>query len=165
MSKTSSNSSGNSQHPELPVMFLTGLNELFWAEKQQVAALPKLQQAASSIQLKATIEDHLAQTRDQVERLEKISQIFNEELSETSTDKMSTLLKEVENSTDDAAIITSLQKIEQYELYTYGTLEQLANSLGYDEVAELLKLSMEEERLADMNLAELTESNNEASKE
>lgn len=162
--------------PQLLSKFLNALKELYWSEKQQTLLLPKLQQSATTIQLKSTIEDHLLQTKDQLIRIEKIGKILSGDIHPESNKVMEDLFKEAHrvirdtpdgSITRDAEVIAALQKIEHYEISSYGALEQIATSLGYDEIVELLKISMEEERLADMNLTEIAENNinNEAKKE
>ncbi|WP_290794127.1 ferritin-like domain-containing protein [Flavihumibacter sp. UBA7668] len=155
-------------HTQLGAFFLDAVKDLYWAEKHLVKALPKMQAAATTIQLKSTIEDHLVQTEEHVTRLEKVFDLLGEKAQAKKCDAMEGLVKEGEavieetkdgSITRDVGIIASAQKVEHYEIAAYGTLAQLATTLGYEEAAEILTMTLEEEKLADMNLTEIAENN------
>lgn len=156
---------GNTQ---LGSFFLDAVKDLYWAEKHLTKALPKMQKAATTIQLKSTIEEHLAQTEEHVTRLEKVFELLGEKAQAKKCDAMEGLVKEGESVieetedgslTRDVGIIASAQKVEHYEISAYGTLAQLAITLGHDEVAEMLAKTLDEEKQADMNLTEIAENN------
>jgi ferritin-like metal-binding protein YciE len=155
-------------HSRLGLFFLDSLKDLYWAEKKLLEVLPKLQTAATTIQLKSTIEDHLIQTEDHVSRLERIFKLIGENAQAKKCEAMEGLLKEgnavIDETQDgsitrDVGIIASAQKVEHYEIASYGTLAQLAITLGHKEAADLLTMTLEEEKLADMNLTEIAENN------
>lgn len=164
-SSSSKTAIGNSQ---LEKFFVDSLKDLYWAEKHLTKALPKMQDAATTIQLKSAIEEHLTQTEEHVTRLEKIFEMMGKKAQAKKCDAMEGLIKEgesiVEETEDgsltrDVGIIAAAQKVEHYEIASYGTLAQLARTLGLDEVAETLDLTLEEEKMTDSNLTEIAENN------
>ena len=144
-------------------LYLDELKDTYDAEHQILKALPKMAKEASNEELRAAFEQHLDQTQTQVERLEQIFEELGEKPKGKKCDAMKGLLEEaksmMENAADedvaDAAMIGSAQKVEHYEIAAYGTLRTYAELLGYDEQAELLQESLDEEKDADENLTEL----------
>jgi ferritin-like metal-binding protein YciE len=144
-------------------LFLHELQDLYSAEKQIVAALPKMAKKASSEELRNAFEKHLEQTKEQVERLEKIFKDL--ELSagrhkckamEGLIEEGSELLKEdADPAILDAAMIGAAQRIEHYEIAGYGTARTFAEMLGHTEAAELLQHTLDEEKDTDQLLTEL----------
>jgi ferritin-like metal-binding protein YciE len=154
-------------------LYVHELKDIYSAEKQITKALPKLIKAASSEELKGAFEEHLKQTEGQINRLEKIFERLGESTSGPKCEGMEGVLKEgeallKEEASDevlDAGIITSAQKVEHYEIASYGSLCTFAELLGHQEDAELLNQTLGEEKETDKKLTELAESgvNEEAS--
>ena len=154
---------GNSQ---LEKFFTDSLKDIYWAEKALTKALPKMQKAATTEELKSAIEEHLAQTKEQVTRLEQVFELFGEKPQAKKCDAMEGLIKEGEgviedtedgSMTRDAAIIIAAQKVEHYEIATYGGLVQLAKTLGNEEAAGILQETLDEEKATDEGLTEIAE--------
>lgn len=153
---------------QLEQFFMDTLRDLYWAEKHLLKALPKMQKAATSPELQAAIEEHTAQTEEHVNRLEQAFQMMGYEAKAKKCDAMDGLIKEgetiVEETEDgsftrDVGIIAAAQKVEHYEIASYGTLVQLAMTIGQPDVAELLTQTLEEEKQTDVALTELAENN------
>jgi ferritin-like metal-binding protein YciE len=148
--------------------FVDAVKDLYWAEKHLTKALPKMQEAATTPELQAAIEEHLAQTEVHVTRLEKVFELLGKKPQAKKCDAMEGLVKEGEtvieetedgSLTRDVGIIASAQKVEHYEIASYGTLLQLAMTMGQPEIAELLSQTLEEEKQTDINLTEIAENN------
>ena len=146
--------------------FYESLKDIYWAEKQLMKALPKMQNAATTPELKAAIEEHIAQTKEQVLRLEEVFQLMERKAQAKKCDAMEGLIKEgesiVEDTEDgtvtrDVGIIMAAQKIEHYEIATYGGLLQIATVLGENEIVKLLNQTLEEEKETDSVLTEIAE--------
>jgi len=155
---------GNSQ---LEQFFHEALKDLYWAEKNLVTALPKMEEAATSEELKKAIGEHLTQTEEHVNRLDQVFKLFGWNPQAKKCDAMQGLIEESESiveetedgtMTRDAAIIMAAQKIEHYEIATYGGLVQLAMTMGNDEAANILNITLEEEKEADQGLSAIAES-------
>jgi len=148
------------------------LKDLLSAEKQLVKALPKMAKGAVSESLRTAIEEHLEETKGQVERLEKVFMVVGKtpraehcKAMEALIQEGAELLEEVgEDAVKDAALIGAAQKVEHYEISAYGTARTLAEHLGLDNVVQLLQESLDEEKAADEKLSQLaqTEINPEA---
>jgi ferritin-like metal-binding protein YciE len=176
-SKTSSRSSnGNSrssatqgsENTQLEKLFMDMLKDIYWAEKHLTKALPKMQKASTSEELQQAIEDHLGQTKEHINRLEQVFGQLGHKAQAKKCDAMEGLTKEGDSvveetedgtSTRDVGIIVSAQKVEHYEISAYGSLIQLAKTMGQDEVAEILAQTLEEEKKADELLTQLAENN------
>jgi ferritin-like metal-binding protein YciE len=149
-------------------LFVEELKDIYNAENQLTKALPKMAKAAASDELRMGFEEHLKETEKQIERLE---QIF-EELEMTPKGKkckaMQGLIEEGseiigedgEDAVKDAALIAAAQKVEHYEIASYGTLRTYAELLGMDDAAELLQETLDEEAATDKKLTELAQSIN-----
>lgn len=143
-------------------LFIDSLKDIYWAEKALTKALPKMAKNATSENLITTINDHLAVTQEQVTRLEQVFEIIGEKAAAKKCDAMEGLIKEGESIMEetqpgpvrDAGIIAASQKIEHYEIATYGTLAAFAETLGEQEAVELLKATLEEEKEADTLLTD-----------
>jgi ferritin-like metal-binding protein YciE len=147
--------------------FLEELKDIYGAEKQIVKALPDMQDAANSPELIQAFEDHLDVTNTQITRLEEIFDILGETADSKKCEAMKGILDEGEKiikdtedgtATRDVGLIMAAQKVEHYEIATYGSLLQLAHTMGHTEVAELLEATLDEEKEADMKLTEIAES-------
>lgn len=159
--------SADSQESALNELFVGELKDIYWAEQHLVKALPKMAKAATSDELRSAIENHLQETENHVTRLESVFDSIDERASAKKCQAMAGLIEEggeiVDNTekgsfTRDAGIISAAQKIEHYEIASYGTLRTLANVLGYREAAQLLEATLKEEKNADGMLTEIAES-------
>ena len=142
------------------------IKDIYWAEKHIVTALPKMKKAATSQELKDAFEEHLSITKTHVERLEKIFELMGAKPQAKKCEAMEGILKEgasiIEDTEDgtatrDVGLILAAQKVEHYEISTYGGLRQVASTLGLDEVAALLEETLTEEKEADTALTEVAE--------
>jgi len=149
----------------LKSLLIDELRDIYHAERQLVRALPKLAKAATSPDLREALESHLAETEEQVSRVEQAFELLNES-AKTKTcagmmgivEEGSELIKESDKGAAlDAGIIAGAQRAEHYEMAAYGSLMAWARALGHDDVAELLSASLEEEKAADKKLTELAE--------
>lgn len=145
----------------LSEFFKDSLKDVYWAEKHLVKTLPKMQKAASSQKLKAAFTDHLEITKTHVTRLENIFELLNKKPQAKKCEAMMGITKEGEGiiadtkkgtATRDVGLILAAQKVEHYEIATYGGLAQLASTLGNKDVADILQSILFEEKEADMNL-------------
>ena len=146
--------------------FVDEIKDIYWAEKHIVKTLPKMQKAAGSETLKQAFEDHLEETREHVNRLEQVFQILGEKAQAKKCDAMEGIIKEgdsiVEETEEgtavrDVGLILAAQKVEHYEISTYGGLAQLARTLGKVDVADLLESTLKEEKRTDQRLTEVAE--------
>ncbi len=168
-SKSNGKSAGNSEDMEsaLHDFFLDGIKDIYWAEKHLTKALPKMAKAATSEELQEAFQTHLEQTKGHITKLEKVFQLLDEKVQAKKCDGMEGLVKEgekcVEETEDgtmtrDAGLIVSAQKVEHYEIASYGSLAQLARTMGHDDVAEILGQILDEEKDTDVLLTGLAES-------
>jgi ferritin-like metal-binding protein YciE len=155
------------QESALNELFLDELKDIYWAEKHLAKALPKMAKAATSDKLRAAIENHLSETEHQITRLEDAFASIGEKVAGVKCEAMAGLLKEGEEiisetekgtQTRDVGIISAAQKIEHYEIASYGTLKTLATVLGYAEAAELFDSTLQEEKTCDSLLTQIAES-------
>ncbi|WP_256003987.1 YciE/YciF ferroxidase family protein [Pedobacter deserti] len=154
--------------PALKELFVDSIKDLYWAENHLVKTLPKMQKSATSSELAGAIGKHLTETETHVKRLEQVFDLLGEKPQAKKCDAMEGLAKEGESiiesteagtATRDVGIILASQKVEHYEIASYGGLVQLAATLGLSEVAEVLTQTLEEEKNADLNLTEIAEKN------
>jgi ferritin-like metal-binding protein YciE len=146
-------------------LFYETLKDIYYAEKKLTKALPKMAKKASSSDLKVALEEHLTETEHQVKRLEQIFESMGKRAVSKKCEAMDGILKEADEVTGeiedkptlDAAIISSSQTVEHYEIARYGTLVAWANELGHSDAAGLLEASLEEEKAADEKLSGLAE--------
>jgi ferritin-like metal-binding protein YciE len=146
-------------------LYVEELRDLYNAENQLVKALPKMAKGASSGELKQAFENHLEQTEGHVERLEKIFKNLDESPKGKTCHAMKGLVeegseildKDGEESVLDAGIIAAAQKVEHYEIASYGTVRTFAEILGENEAARLLQQTLDEEGEANKLLNELAE--------
>lgn len=144
--------------------FVEEIQDIYWAEKHLVTALPKMAKAATSTELRKAFEDHLDITQMHVERLEKVFESLDEKPQAKTCEALKGLIKEAEEiiaDTDrgtmvrDCGLILAAQKVEHYEIATYGTLRTLAAIMGHTEVQELLQATLDEEHDADKGLTQV----------
>jgi ferritin-like metal-binding protein YciE len=142
------------------------LKDLYSAEKQLVKALPKIAKNAQSPDLQRAFQEHLKQTEGHVERIERIFMemggsprgkkcVGMEGLVEEGNEL---LQEDVEPNVLDAGLIAAAQKVEHYEIASYGTARAWAQRLGYDQAARLLQETLEEESMANEKLTRIAES-------
>jgi len=144
-------------------LFIEELRDLYDAENQLTKALPKMSKAAASDDLRDAFDEHLAQTQDQVERLERIFELVGEKPKGKKCAAMAGLIKEGdeivsdvdETAVRDAGLIAAAQKVEHYEISGYGSARTHAELLGNDEAARLLEETLQEEKDADEKLNQL----------
>jgi len=147
-------------------LYLEQLRDLFSAETQLVEALPKMAEAATSLDLKSGFNHHLRQTREHVMRLERIFSALGERPEGETCQGMKGLIKEGEEMAKangepeviDAGLIAAAQRVEHYEIAGYGTVRTYAEMLGADEAVSLLEKTLQEEEETDAKLTELAES-------
>jgi len=153
-------------HSKLRSFFVEEIKDIYGAEKQLVKTLPQLHKAATHHALRQAFADHLKQTEEQVTRLEEIFYILEEKAKAKKCEAMEGLVKEAESIIDDTeqgtytrdvGLIMAAQKVEHYEIATYGSLVQLADMLEMDRIVDVLKVTLDEEKQADKKLTELAE--------
>lgn len=152
----------------LQELFVDSLKDIYYAEKAIIKALPKMQKAATSEQLVSAFEQHLTMTKGQVERLESVFESIGQKVGSKKCEAIEGLIKEAEGiiedtdegtSTRDVGLILGAQKVEHYEIASYGGLRQLAITLGYTEAADLLQQTLDEEKETDLLLTGIAENN------
>ncbi len=158
------NTAMKSDETMLKELFVDELKDIYWAEKHLLKALPKMKKNATSEELAAAFEDHLAVTENQVGRIEQVFEMLEMPARAKKCEAMDGLVKEAQevmgelpknSSVLDAALIISAQKVEHYEIASYGSLVQLAKTIGENEIADLLQQTLDEEKEADQLLTEL----------
>ena len=141
--------------------FLDELADLYDAEKQLLKALPKMAKAAEHDELRDAFETHLEETREHVNRLEQVFRAFGEKAKGKKCKAMQGLVEEGEDVIDeelgDAALICAAQKVEHYEIASYGSLQSWAELLEENEAAELLQETLDEEKATDDKLTQTAE--------
>lgn len=158
--KKSSTAKSHMQSSQLMQLFEDELKDIYWAENALVKALPTMIEKATSPELIEVLTSHLSETKAQVARLEDVFMTFGKKAAAEKCEAIAGLIKEAEaiiqdceeGSMRDAGIIAAAQKIEHYEIATYGTLRQFAETLGMTEATKLLKTSLEEEKASDEKL-------------
>jgi ferritin-like metal-binding protein YciE len=156
--------------------FIDSLRDIYWAEKHLVKALPKMQKAATSEELAQAFADHVSVTEEHVARLEQVFEMMEEKARAKKCEAMEGLIKEGEtvisetekgSATRDVGLIMAAQKVEHYEIATYGGLTQLAKTIGREDIADILGQTLSEEKETDELLTSLAEAdiNEQASQE
>jgi ferritin-like metal-binding protein YciE len=157
------NRNGGMQSSQLMKLFEDELKDIYWAEKALTKAIPKMINNATSEELIEGLTSHLAETEEQVTRVEQIFQLIEKKPVAKKCEAMAGLIKEAEEIMEeceegamcDAGIISAGQKVEHYEIASYGTLRQFAETLELDEAVELLQTTLDEEKAADEKLTEV----------
>src|SRR5436190_3160331 len=149
--------------------FLSGLSDIYDAEKQLLKALPKMSQAAENESLKAGFETHLAETEAHVARIEQVFEALGEKAESKKCKAMKGLIEEgeevFEEEEGDAALIAAAQKVEHYEIAAYGSLKAWAEVIGEDDAAQLLEQTLTEEKATDEKLNEVANAVNQEENE
>lgn len=163
--KAKTNASGEYGVEESKLMkfFEDSLKDIYWAEKALVKALPKMAKKATSDELVTAIENHLAETEEQVAKVEQVFEILGKKATAKKCDAMAGLIEEAEGimketeegAMRDAGIIAAAQKVEHYEIATYGTLCTYAKTLGLTKAAKILDEILSEEKAADQKLTDV----------
>ena len=151
------------QRKTIDDLFIHALSDIYSAEKQLTKALPKMARAATNTSLQQAFQHHLEETNGQVERIDKIVEIGQLKLKRLKCAAMEGLVEEGAEIIDeiekgsvlDAALIGAAQKVEHYEIASYGTLCELAKQLGMKDIAKLLGATLQEEKDTDMKLTQL----------
>jgi ferritin-like metal-binding protein YciE len=151
------------QSSQLMKLFEDGLKDIYWAEKALTKAIPKMIENATSQELIDALTSHLVETENQITRVEQVFESIDKKAVGKKCEAMEGLIKEAEEIMEsceagamcDAGIISGGQKIEHYEIASYGTLRQFADTLGLTEAASLLEATLNEEKAADEKLSEV----------
>jgi ferritin-like metal-binding protein YciE len=144
-------------------LLLDELRDIYHAEKQLVKALPKMAKKAKSDKLRQAFEHHLEETKGQVDRLEQVFEKLDARSRGKRCEAMEGLVEEAQEMMEeittpevlDAAMIAAAQKVEHYEIASYGSVHALAEALGHSEVAQLLEETLNEEKEADQKLNQI----------
>ena len=156
----------NHQGTMLEKFVVDTLKDIYWAEKALLKALPKMEKAATTQELKDAFMEHRGVTEEQVARLEQVFEMMGKKAQGKKCEAMEGLIKESEtvieetekgSMTRDVALIISAQKVEHYEIASYGGLVQLTNTMGLTDVAELLDQTLQEEKETDELLTTIAE--------
>ena len=150
----------------LQELFAGMLEDIYYAEKHLTKALPKMSKASTTDELRQAFADHMAQTERHVTRLERVFDLMGKKAKARKCEAIEGLTKEADDlkkATDkdtltrDVALIAAGQKVEHYEIATYGTLVQLASNMHLNEVVSLLEENLKEEKAADMKLTNIAQ--------
>lgn len=144
-------------------LFEVELKDIYWAEKALVGALQKMVKNATTPELIRALKKHLAETQEHITRIERVYDAIGSKVVERKCSAMEGLIKESEiimKDTElgvvrDAGIIAVMQKMEHYEIATYGTLHSYAVTLGEERAEELLAMTLEEEKKIDVYLTKI----------
>ncbi len=151
----------------LQELFLDSIKDIYWAEKSLTKVLPKLSKAATSPELQQAFTEHLRVTEGQVGRLEQVFELLGKKAVGVKCEAMVGLTKEAEtmiqetkkgSKTRDVALIMAAQKVEHYEIASYGSMATLAAQMGLAEAKELLGQTLQEEKDTDSLLTQIAES-------
>jgi ferritin-like metal-binding protein YciE len=155
------------ENSEFHEFFVDELKDIYWAEKHLVKALPKMQKAATSPELAKAFEKHTSETEKHIATLEQAFELLDEKPAAKKCDAMAGLLEEADGIIEDtekgtmirdAGLILAAQKVEHYEIATYGGLRTLAATMGRDDVAKLLQQTLDNEKATDEALTGCAES-------
>ncbi len=149
-------------------LFVSQLKDIYSAEKQAIRAYPKIAKSTSSPELKQALQEHLEQTKGQLERLDRVFEILEAKSSGKTCEAMKGLITEAQEALEeiekgpvlDAAIIAAGQRMEHYEIASYGTVATFAEAMGEQEIHDLLAETLQEEKDTDLRLTAVSESVN-----
>lgn len=165
-SKKPTGKTGKMEDSEFHSFFVDELKDIYWAENHLAKALPKMQKAATSKELSAAFEKHTKETEMHIANLEKVFELLGEKAVAKKCDAMAGLLEEAKSIMEDtekgtmvrdAGLILAAQKVEHYEIATYGTLRTFAENMGHTDVQELLQKTLDNEKHTDVALTEIAE--------
>jgi ferritin-like metal-binding protein YciE len=163
-SKKLTGKTGKMENSEFHKFFVDELKDIYWAEKHLVKALPKLKKAATSPELAQAFEKHAVETQGHIEVLEQVFALLEEKPQAKKCDAMEGLLAESESiiadtekgtMVRDAGLVLAAQKVEHYEIGTYGALRTFAECMGHTEVVNLLQQTLDNEKQTDALLTEV----------
>jgi ferritin-like metal-binding protein YciE len=166
ITKKPTGKTGKMENSEFHEFFVDELKDIYWAEKHLAKALPKMQKAATSTELAAAFEKHTLETEQHIQTLEQVFELLGEKAIAKKCDAMAGLLEEANGiieDTDkgtmirDAGLILAAQKVEHYEIATYGTLRTFAENMGHTDVQELLQQTLDNEKATDEALTEVAQ--------
>lgn len=166
MTTATKSKTGKMENSEFHEFFVDELKDIYWAENHLVKALPKMKKAATSPKLAAAFDKHTAETQIHIETLEKAFALLGQKPVAKKCDAMAGLLEEAKSimedtekgtMTRDAGLILAAQKVEHYEIATYGTLRAFAANMGHTDVEALLSQTLENEKATDVALTTLAE--------
>ncbi|MDD4778350.1 MAG: ferritin-like domain-containing protein [Fermentimonas sp.] len=174
--KSNKTSLNKDNEGKLRKFFLDELKDIYFAEHEALKALKKMEAAATSQALKDSLMNHQTETEEQISRVEQVFSLLGEKPAKKKCEGILGIIKDGEGVVEDtdegsmvrdAAIIIASQKLEHYEITSYGSLAELASTMGLDEAAELLEFTLDEEKSTDVTLTQLAEEyvNEEAEKE
>lgn len=158
--------SGEAKDSKLEKFFLDQIKDIYYAEQKILKSLPKMKDAATTDELKNAFEEHLHQTEQHVRRLERAFRMLKQNAEGKKCEAIEGIAKEVDEivesteegtMTRDAALIVAAQKVEHYEIATYGGLVQLAITMGLENVADILDKTLMEEEDTDRLLTDIAE--------
>jgi len=164
--KTGATAGTNDNHASLQKFFVGEIKDIYWAENHIIKALPKMSKAATSPELANAFNEHLEQTKGHVARLEQVFELLGEKAVAKKCEAMAGILEEGNSiieetekgtATRDVGLILAAQKVEHYEISTYGGLATLAKVLGLDEIKDLLGQTLSEEKETDELLTQIAE--------
>jgi ferritin-like metal-binding protein YciE len=146
-------------------IYIDELRDIYNAEMQITKALPRMIKAVTNEELKSALENHLAETEGQIERLEQVFEMAGQKVRGKKCAAMEGIIEEgkeilsedIDDNALDAMIIAAAQKVEHYEIASYGTVRTWANQLGFTDQAELLEQTLEEEKAANDLLTQIAE--------
>ncbi len=141
-------------------LFLNQLKDIYSAEKQAIRSYPRLAKAVQSEELKQALKEHLEQTKGQIERLDQVFETLEKRSSGKTCEAMKGLLEEAAQDMEeieagpvlDAALLAGMQRVEHYEIASYGTVVALAEAMGQQEIQRLLEQTLQEEKETDQKL-------------
>lgn len=159
-------SSAKMEDSQFHQFFIDELKDIYWAEKALVKALPKLAKSSTSRELAGAFQKHTEETQKHIETLEQVFELLEEKAVAKKCDAMAGLIEEANSIIEDtengsivrdAALILAAQKVEHYEIATYGTLRVFAKRMGHKDVEKLLSTTLENEKSTDVALTKLAE--------
>jgi len=165
--KNQKSKTGKMEPAEFHEFFVDEVKDIYWAEKHLVKALPKMKKAATSPELAAAFDQHIGETETHIETLEKVFELLGEKAAAKKCDAMAGILEEASGIIEetekgtmirDCGLILGAQKVEHYEIATYGGLRTLAAAMGHDDVAALLQKTLDNEKATDEALTGIAES-------
>lgn len=160
------NNNGKMENSDFHEFFIDELKDIYWAEQHLAKALPKLQKASTSKELAMAFEKHTKETQEQIKKVEKVFELLGKKAETKKCDAMDGLLKEADSIiedtdkdtfTRDAGLILAAQKVEHYEIATYGTLRIFARHMKNKEVERLLEEILQNEKDTDVTLTKIAE--------
>ena len=161
--KSGAGKTASMKSSQLMKLFEDELKDLYWAESALVKAIPKMIKNATSPELNNALTAHLEETKGHVTRLEKVFSLIKVKAAAKKCEAMDGLIREASDimescekgSMRDAGIISAAQKVEHYEIASYGTLRQFAETLDLTEASQLLETTLQEEKEADLKLSDV----------